>query len=264
MDMRATIVNSLPTGGLNGSADPAVWDCVCFQNSDITVGSDATWSKVYNIRINTASRNPWWSGQTSSSAELTRARTIQLGETIWYAQSLYIPTSGFQVPSRNEGWMLVSQLGYPAYISPPIGIAIEKEGIGLDRNGGVVQTNLATDPNAILRANYIPLSSVQGQWLDILVGVKWTIDNTGWVVMKTRIHGTSTWTTQYSATNTPTAQVMVNQSFDGRIAEKQGGYVGYFGNGTSAVPSGFSTTYKLRGLSLHATEADAVANLAGQ
>ena len=109
-----------------------------------------------------------------------------------------------------------------------------------------------------VRDNYVPLSKVIGGWCDLVCGVKWETDHTGWVTFAIRAPGQSTYTVYYDVKMTPTAQLVSWQAFINLVDEKQGGYFGLF---SGPNPVGWQTTYFLRGLTLHATQADAEASL---
>jgi len=269
-DGRAINQVFLPASGSATHATPStpvpgndLWNCI-YLNSDITlVQPDARWGKTYKARLTRDSKNPWgvpplgtWQGAASVSCELTHVRSVNPGDVDWYAQS-YKLHPGWTAERFN----IISQLGYPTLSSPPIAFNVSPMVIGLDLDGGVLTE--AGHPgwwggSHSERLRY-PTADTTNKWVDLILGVKWTLDNTGWIIFATRLEGEAAFTTRYNEINIPTYQQHPNIPesipWKTQCMDKQGAYVGYHGN--VAPPADWEISCELRGLSRHSSYADA-------
>lgn len=264
LDLRATAVKgTLPPAPLTATSSPAPFngsnDGLNYVNSDITVQPDPRWGSVYKVRLTRTSCNPWWSGELASgkiSAELTKGRTIVPGEINWYASS-YLIHPGFEPGSFGE----LTQYGYPTLTSPPFGFGVTTAGIVLERNSGVLTLNSSNywQAEIIYKQPVCSLQSVVGKWLDVILGVKWTIDNTGFVELWTRLPGQPFARTLLpTSLNCPTMQQRKGDPLVTTVHEKTGIY-----QDASRLSPGFvQNVVDQRGVTIHAQYADAVAALA--
>lgn len=255
LDMRATKVTALPSSGLAGQETPAdAFKTLTYQNSDITLVDDPRWKRAFRVHMHqnatwdASSHNPWFKTQVPNSGELICGYNLVDGAEIWTAGSVKLMTP-FNAISRADGWAIIAQLDYEG-VSPPAAVEVSAEGIGLDLDGGMFNTTTWRGQTH-QRLNFRPLSEATGQWCDFLLGVRWTMSNTGWVSFQTRTEGTA-WVEHYTAVNVPTAQAL------GDTEWKEGGYFGRFG---ASNPVGWECSYLLRGLTLHSSFDDAVAAL---
>lgn len=274
-DLRATSVTSIPYNGRHGPAAtgaalsftaPNDLDHMkaIFQCGDITL--DGGWFNVHihqNSTREASSHNPWGMQETPTewlqipnSAELTFQRTHIEGEVLWYRQDFLVPMD-FTAPTRDQGWSLGTQFCYPSIISPPAGLEINGDGFGFDRDYGTVSTLSAINSFQKVRMQVprLTLAAIKGKKLRTLVGAKWTVAQDGWIVLKTSLEGEVGWTVDYQATG-QTYQLVQSQGLLTGVDEKQGGYIGWF---KGAASTGFSTNWKFSGLTIHATEQDALA-----
>lgn len=261
-DGRATRITSMrgctygTTTGAFMNPLPHVYtgDYNTYYQDDFTLISDVRFGQVFRVRLNQSSRNPFWVGQPSTkpSCEITERRPITLGQVDWYALSIKW-TSGWTAGA----WGVDVQLGYPTLASPPLAVAISKVGgvarIGVDRHAGTVTSGttglLNTEPR------WYDLSAVQDKWVDWVIGVKWTIDNTGWVQVQNRVD-LGAWVTNYDVTNTPTWQVQSGQPPKTTVMDKIGAY-----QDASGFPGTWQNVLHNSGLTRWADETSAKASL---
>jgi len=270
-DGRASKQTFLPASGSAYHATPStpvpgndeMWNCI-YLNSDITLVDDPSgrWKKHYAVRLTKNSKNPWgvpplgsWQGPGSISAELTHVRTVAPNQVDWYALS-YRPHEDWV----KHGFQIISQLGYPTLSSPPIGVNVARDSIGIDLDGGILTQ--AGHPGWWGGTNSQryrwPVADTAGSWVDLVIGVEWTLDNTGWVFVQSRCldHG-ETWITRLDSTGIPTYQqhpnIPASIPWKAQCMDKQGGYVGY----DPVPPDNWVAHVDLRGLSRHVSRADA-------
>jgi len=276
-DLRATAVTAIPFNGRTSPA-PAPYTSptgpdkmkALLQNGDIALVGSPHYGRGYDVLIHqdatwaASSHNPWgdpskdtWH-QVPNSAELTLTRIHVEGEVLWYAQSILIEPD-FTAPTRSQGWAIFTQLCYPGIISPPVGLECNAAGIGVDRDAGVAPAG-TTDMPVKVRAQIprLTVAAITGKRVDLIVGARWTVGSDGWVKVLTRLEGEPGFTEDYLAAG-PTYQQVAGQPLVTTVDEKQGGYVGLFGQ---PQPVGALTAWLLRGLTIHPDRASAEGSLA--
>ncbi len=267
MDFRATVPTFMPVGGRNvpGLIEP--WEGMvvpAYQNSDITVVTDATWGKAFQVRINKNSHNPWFTPASGAvSGEMQFHQTFTNPDDVWYAQSIHWVSGEADLPANvADGWMLFDQLAYLGITSPALGLELRANGLGLDRNPGSYDGS-TTPPSLIVRAQALrPLSDFQTGYVDILLHVKWSTAADGVVELFSRKHTDVIFSSDYSASSTVTFQTD-HGSFVATADEKQGGYSGTLSPlGPPHNLNTFQFLYLLRGITKHANRTDAEAALA--
>src|SRR5215471_10337107 len=201
MDMRATRISALPVSGRGGSETPSTaFDRLTYQCGDISLVADPRWTQVFRVHMHqnadwyASSHNPWGSPadpwhQVPNSGEIINPRAIADMEEAWYAESVRL-LSPFHAISRAAGWGIVGQYGYGTLVggttvSPPVSIAVEAEGVGMDCDGGVFSLGTWTGQYH-KRLNFVPIASVTDKWLDVVIGVRWTMSANGMVQFATR------------------------------------------------------------------------------
>jgi len=207
-DGRAKNMTTLvSTGTTNQQQSPALWDCLCFTNNDITLASNSRYTQVYSIHAEPGSKNPYNSGAPAydASAEVSKIRPNDLGQWDWFGGAWNIP-SGLTAPD----FVTLQQFGYPTLSSPPLAIDVGKPGgvlsYTLYRNAGKL-TQVTSDWSQGTVFEEPTIAPVTyGKWMEIIVGVKWATDNTGEIRVYTRAEGETAWTLRISESNTPTEQ----------------------------------------------------------
>jgi hypothetical protein len=160
---------------------PALWDCLCFLDDNITLINNKRFGKVYSITVGPGSHNPWWNGGPRiASAEVTKRRPVRLGQWDWYADS-FLVLPGFVPPD----FAAVAQMNYPTITSPPLEIDFDKYGVGISRSVGYVPSVSARAQITDSRRFY-KVSDVVGKWVDFVIGVKWATNATGSIRVYTR------------------------------------------------------------------------------
>jgi hypothetical protein len=266
-DGRASAFTSLPNPGPGDSVPPGLGGIYVSDDLKIITDPSGRFSKVYRVRLNVNSKNPWWVGETPNSAEivLVPKRPLALGQIFWLAQSIKIDS----YLDGGNSWTAFDQHMYPTLTSPPGCDLIwgshhwanptGKPALGLDHRAGVIQT-VGQQPQPYMKQTVArPVSEILGKWCDIIVGYKVALDNTGFLVYATRLHGEGGWTVHENSQGIPTAQKIESEPLPLRdVMDKQGGYQS---EPSPSWPAGWTQTYLLRGLSRHPTRADAEASL---
>lgn len=268
-DGRASAYVSLPANpetAASNQSTPAGLACI-FVGDDIRIVDDPRWGKAFQVTLSARSKNPGWTGQTSNSAEVVEwpKRTIELGQEDWWAQSIRLPSSWLD-PDR--GWTIVSQFGYPTVTSPPgsllvlgsrhwansLGVPV----LAFEHNGGEV----TAAGNPAPHKGVIPLRRLAGGLLgrrvDFVVGFRWELDATGWATVATRAEGEDAFTVRVDVSGS-TAQKLAAEPLPLRpVMDKQGGYQS---EPPASWAAGWTQTFRLRGLTRHASRADAERSL---
>lgn len=217
-DGRATQMTALSSTGYAATNNiaqtqtPTLWDCVCFTNNDIKLTADARYTQVYGINVEDGSRNPYNSETTAScscaSAELSHRQTMTVGETDWYANAYRIPTTWTQ-----PDWDAIFQFGYPTLASPPVALEVVPNSSGtpsfsIDWNAGLLTNKNNNQDYVGSHIGHDPFLPVPlGQWVQIVIGVKWETANTGSIRIYTRVPSQgASWTLSLSEDNIATLQ----------------------------------------------------------
>jgi hypothetical protein len=160
---------------------PALWDCLCFLNNNITLVNSKRFGRVYSISVGAGSHNPWWNGGPRiASAEVATRRPVRLGQWDWYADS-FLVLPGFVPPD----FAAVAQMNYPTITSPPLEIDFDKYGVGISRSVGYVPS-LSGKAQITDSRRFYKVSDVVGKWVDFVIGVKWATNATGSIRVYTR------------------------------------------------------------------------------
>lgn len=231
------------SGSSNSSQDPIIWGDPPFTIAkqgvyamqrngvgDITLQSDPVFGKVYLFSVGQGSTNPYLdlNSDGRASAELTRSRPIAMGQTDWYSNVFKI-VSPYNMPTSSP-FNVICQYGYPALTSPPLSICFDNGGLGIDRHVGTVQTVGSTTGMYIEKPRFWSMSTIVGKWVEMVIGVKWAVDNTGTIVVYARVKelNETTFSQKFSHTNTPTFQQLSGSSIKTTANDKMGLYFGRF------------------------------------
>jgi hypothetical protein len=235
------------TGSSNASQDPHIWG---YKATEIASGvysmtdsnqvvSDSTYGKVFRFNIGPGDTNPYFDQPTKPNGELTIARPIAMGQVDWYADAIKI-VSPYTVMSFN----VVAQYGYPSLASPPLSISFDSGGLGIDRHVGVLQAAGDLTGAYIEKPRFWPLSTIYDKWVEIVVGVKWEMNNTGWIEVWARVkaNGESTFTRKFLHLDTVTFQQIQGQAIKTTVNDKMGLYFGTSSNPptNTVLQSGFT------------------------
>jgi hypothetical protein len=194
---------------------PAMWSELQFCGDDITVEGNARFRRVYRYRTNAGSdlagcsSGPIWSGSVAY-ASLNHLPTHQvLGTVEYYRESIMLPR-GFAF--IRPGWESLTQYGFGPYSGPE---QLElREDFGqphfeIELGGG--QVDNCNGPRWWSQGNVFDLgdaASLEGHWVDFIVGIRFETDNSGWVDVYERIpdRGQKTFTLIHHLTGKPTYQ----------------------------------------------------------
>jgi len=255
-DGRATHMTSLSSTGLSSTNNivtsqvPKLWDCLCFTNNDIQLASDSRYSKVYSIKAEQGSQNPYNTGAVTTeaaAAEVSHIQPMTMGRWDWYANAYKIKSGWTQTP-----WMVLFQFGYPTLSSPPMALESDDLGTGMPSfqiftNSGLLTKNSSGFYAGSLRTNWTIMNIPFDTWVEIIVGIKWETDNTGEVQVYTRIPSqTTAWSHPLSKTGIPTEQYgctsygCVSADFHEAptVTDHGGEYYGYYG--AHSIPTNYS------------------------
>lgn len=267
MDFRATVPTFMPA---SGTATPGLiqpWgDKVipAYSNSDITIAIDGTWGKVFRIRINANSRNPWWSAPDNRrSCEMQYHQVFTQGVDDYYAQSVRLVSGAQYLPADvADGWLLYDQLGYLGITSPACGLELRANGLGLDANPGRYDGK-TTPSNLIVRAQSLwRLAAFQAGFVDTILHVRWSTTANGIRELWARNHGGGDFQLVHSESGVVTAQTDTDGVFKTGADDKQGLYKGYLPLSRALPDPNFEVVVAMRGMTKHSSFGDAVAALA--
>jgi hypothetical protein len=247
-------------GSSNASQDPHIWGYkaddiasgVYAMFDDITLVSDPTYGKVYRFEVGQGSTNPYLDLNSSgrASAELTIQRPITMGQWDWYPVVFKIVS-----PVNLRNWHVLYQFAYPSITSPPLSVAYDSNGLGIDRHYGVANTYGSIDGLSIDKPRFYSVAQVTDKWVEMLVGVKWSMDSSGElrVYARCRACGESDLTLKLSRSGV-TYQQLKGQPVKTSANDKMSNYFGQ----SSPIPT---NTVLHRGLMRFADEASARAYL---
>lgn len=265
-DGRATRMNSITgstkkvgdaswDGNSNASQDPDIWgasttdlaDGIYCMTDSCSVIPDATFGKVYRFNIGPGDTNPYYNQPTKPNGELTMKRPIAMGQWDWYATAFKI-VSPYTLLSFN----VIEQFGYPSLSSPPESISFDSSGLGIDRHVGIIRTGNYL-PDLVEKPRFWPVSEILDKWVQMVVGIKWAVDNTGEI----QVYGcypapSCSPTLLFSKANTPTFQQKQGEALKTSVNDKMGLYFG----DSSSPPT---NTVLQRGFSRWSNKADAIA-----
>lgn len=220
-------------GSSNASQDPHIWG---YKETDIASGvycmtdscqvvSDPTYGKVYRFNIGPGDTNPYFNQPTKPNGELTIQRPIAMGQVDWYAESFKIVS-----PYTMTGlyFNVIAQYGYPSLASPPLSISFEGNSLGIDRHVGMLNAPGDLTGAYIEKPRFYSLSSIYDKWVELVIGVKWSMDNTGWVEVYGRVreNGETTFSQKFVHLNTVTFQQIKGQPIKTTVNDKIGLYFG--------------------------------------
>lgn len=194
---------------------PAVWSGLQFCGGDITLERNARFGQVYRYRTNASSDlvgcsgGPIWSGSVAY-ASLNHLATRQvLGTIEYYRESIMLPR-GFAF--IRPGWESLAQYGFGPYngaVELQLRDDFGRSHFELQLNGGQVLD--CQGPDWWSQGNVFDLGdavSLEGHWVDFIVGIKFAADNSGWVDVYRRVldRGRKTFTLIQHLTGRPTYQ----------------------------------------------------------
>lgn len=241
-------------GGSNPSQDPDVWEELQFMTDSIKLVSDARYGKVYLCEIGPGDTNPYFNQPTKPNGEITFSRPLAQGQVDWYTDVFMIVS-----PYTVMGFNVIDQFGYPSLASPPLSISFDSHGVGIDRHVGILiaKSDLSGPGTFIEKPRFWPVATVLDKWVEMLIGVKWNVNSTGWIVVYARVRdlGETQLTKKFEHLNTPTWQQVQGDSIKTSGNDKMGLYFG-----TSSSPP--TNRVKHRGFMRFADEASARASLA--
>jgi hypothetical protein len=194
---------------------PAIWSGLQFCGDDITLERDARFGRVYRYRTDAGSDlvgcrgGPIWSGSVAY-ASLNHLPTRQILGTIeYYRESIMLPR-GFAF--IRPGWESLTQYGFGPY-SGPVQLEL-RDDFGrphfvLELSGGHVVD--CHGPRWWSQPRVFDLgdaTSLEGHWVDFIVGIKFETGSSGWVDVYKRIpdRGERTFRLVHHLTGRPTYQ----------------------------------------------------------
>jgi hypothetical protein len=248
-------------------ASPHIWDCLCFQNNDISLASDSRYAKVYAVRAGAGSSNPWYNVGAGKAASQTSAiRPNRLGKWDWYGIAVQVQP-GFV----SAEWATVAQFNYPSLSAPPASLNLRSVRgrlyWSLARNAGYLYRPTVWGWEGRVREEPTVIPADIGKWTEFVIGIRWATDATGQVRVYTRVkddgqkhfrlklvrRNTPTW--QYGATPSGNVRADGTDAATGEphsTIDMEGLYFGY-----SAPPSPFPTNRVLERGMIRADEASA-------
>lgn len=248
-------------GGSNATQSPQIWGeggpelaqgVYCMTDS-VTLVSDPTYGKIYRMNVGPGDTNPYFDQPTKPNCELTNLRSIAMGQWDWYADSFKI-VGPYTLGSFN----VIAQYGYPSLASPPLSISFDGTGVGIDRHVGVLKAagDLSGPGTIITKPRFWPVSTVLDKWVEMVIGVKWEVDQPGEIFVYARVKalGETNFRLVYHDDTRPTFQKIEGQSIKTKVNDKMGLYFGTF----SSPPT---NTVLHKGFTRWDNQDDAIASL---
>jgi len=251
-DGRATRMTSLWCRSTTdcGQSPAGMWDGLGFCNDDIWLESDARFGHVYHYR--TGPKSGYCAGNYSSSIAYTSLNHDHYGSTLgtteYYAESIKLLAPFTPIIA---GWNSFFQWGLGPYNGPVQLTTVQAccwtpatAELVIDRNGGYYVNCVNQSGNSDYFQLYPDISALVGHWVDVIVGVHWTKDTSGWVDVYTRVpdFGETSFTLRGHLTGRPTAQWgSCNGNADDSTVDQgdqQNSYEGYWdGRSASTFPT---------------------------
>jgi hypothetical protein len=247
----ATQVNSISstgyssTGNLVQSQSPTgFFDCICFTNNDITLASDPTFSKIFNVSAEPGSRNPFNTGAplNVASAQLSKGQPNDLGKWRYYAIAVKIPSASW----HNPDWASLMSLGYETLAWDQLALDVDATSAGprfdLNQNAGYANCPTTTCAGTV-SGRWAIAPVVYDKWFEFVFAVKWATDTTGAVKVYMRNPG-GAWTLALDRENLPTylygttsyGTISADMHEEANTLDKFGLYYGYWNTATTSFP----------------------------
>jgi hypothetical protein len=173
---------------------PEIWSGLQFCGDDITLEHNVRFRRVYRYRTDSGSDlagcsgGPIWSPSVAYASLNHLAARQVLGTIQYYRESIMLPR-GFAF--IRPGWESLAQYGFGPY-NGAVQLQLRDDFGGphfeLQLNGGEVAN--CQGPDWWAQGNVFDLGdavSLEGHWVDFIVGIKFATDTTGWVDVYRRI-----------------------------------------------------------------------------
>jgi hypothetical protein len=185
---------------------PALWTCLCFLSNDIALAPDSRYGQMYKSTVQTGTN--WAKGMppNDGSGQLSTRRGTDYGQWDWYAIAVRVPS--FSNVS-DLSFLDIASLGYQTIQGDQVALKLKNNNgvlyYSINQNSGpLTQTSTGWYAGTV-RYNQPILPVTYGQDEEFVIGVKWTADDTGGVVVYARNPAqTSSWTQVFSKLNEPT------------------------------------------------------------
>ena len=232
------------TNNLVQSQSPQVFDGLAFTNNDISLASDSTFSKVFNVSAEPGSRNPYDTGAplNDASAQLSKRQPTELGGTDYYAIAVKIPSATW----HNPDWASLMSLGYETFSWDQVALDVDPGPSGpvfdLMQNSGYLNCPTTTCAGTVCgRWTIAPVT--YDKWFEFVFAVKWATDSTGAVKVYMRNPG-GAWTLALDKESEPTyawgtssfGTTPADLSNHSTTLDKFGIYYGYWNTATTSFP----------------------------
>jgi hypothetical protein len=185
---------------------PALWTCLCFLSNDISLVSDRRYGQMYKNTVQTGTN--WAKGMPSNdgSGQLSTRRGTDYGRWDWYAIAVRVPS--FSNVS-DLSFLDIASLGYQTIQGDQVALKLKNNNgvlyYSINQNSGPLTRTSSGSYAGTVHYNQPILPVRYGQDEEFVIGVKWTADNTGGVVVYARNPAqTSSWTRVFSRLNEPT------------------------------------------------------------
>jgi Polysaccharide lyase len=139
------------------------------------------------------------------AAEGTAKRYVDLGTTDYYGFSIRVPVGWHSIPQDPNWHTVAAQFNYGSLGGPPVSVVAQPNdlevmilsGLVSSSSGSVTGYEFQASPNSNSIAGtrlYLlqNLSAYEGQWIDVVIGIKWATTWNGWVDGWVRTSG-GTW-----------------------------------------------------------------------
>lgn len=232
------------SGNLTQSQSPQLFDGLNYTNNDITLASDSTFGKVYNVSAEPGSRAPYNTGAPANNAmsELTKRQPTTLGAWRYYAFAIKVPSASWHSPD----WASVMSLGYETFSWDQVALDVDPGSAGpqfdLMQNSGYVNCPGTTCRGTVSgRWKIAPVT--YDKWFEFVFAVKWATGSTGAVKVYMRNPG-GAWTLALDKESEPTyaygtsayGTISADMHEKANTLDKFGLYFGYYNTSTTSFP----------------------------
>lgn len=190
---------------------PAIWTAVTFIKDDISLVSDANYTKVYNVSCEIGDSSPWlpagsFASTRRGSCQITKRRSIAQNQVDYYSCAVKINAWSGN-PSQIE-WSDILSLGYQTSSGDQLRLGWKADTSGrlawcVGSNAGYAN-NTTSFAHGTTEYNLTFKPVTFSQWEEFIIGVKWSTYKVGFVKVWNRPLGGGSWSLLFDKENIDT------------------------------------------------------------
>lgn len=215
--------------------EPLVWSARTFIKDDISIESDARYTKRYKIDLEIGDSSPWLTNfltDRKAGAQITKRRTLSLETIDYYAMAVKVPSWMDPKPE----WADILSLGYQTAANDQFAFSMKYGSdsalwYNIASNAGY-GNDPTTNPRGTTFYNQTFKKVVFNRWEEWVFVIKWSTHKTGFVQVYNKVPGVSDWTKVFEKLNIDTQFYGTSpygtfpQNGDRGIIDKMGMYYG--------------------------------------